>query len=157
MWKSTNQRISWDYGTFHPPKPHSSNAHVQPSSGYRCLIFGWTLRLLPYFMSANSEGSGETARMRRLAWAFAGRPCDKYHSLMSWLKFTISTKNNPSTHYVYQFASVKKVNINCEFCSQYCANYMSTSCNCWLVSLNDSFLVKHVVMDFYLLMVNKHQ
>ena len=37
-------------------------------------------------MCANSEGSGETARMRRLAWAFAGRPCDKYHNLMSWLK-----------------------------------------------------------------------
>ena len=38
-------------------------------------------------MCANSEGSGETARMRRLAWAFAGRLCDKYHNLMSWLKF----------------------------------------------------------------------
>ena len=32
-----------------------------------------------------SEGSGETARMRRLAWAFVGRLCDKYHNLMSWL------------------------------------------------------------------------
>ena len=30
----------------------------------------------PYFMFANSEGSGETAWMRRLAWAFAGRLCD---------------------------------------------------------------------------------
>ena len=36
-------------------------------------------------MYANSEGSGETARMRRLAWAFAGRLCDKYHNLMIWL------------------------------------------------------------------------
>ena len=36
-------------------------------------------------MCANSEGSGETARMRRLACAFAGRLCDKYHNLMSWL------------------------------------------------------------------------
>ena len=50
------------------------------------MIFVRTLRLLPYFMCANSEGSGETARMRRLAWAFAGRLCDKYHNLMSWLK-----------------------------------------------------------------------
>ena len=31
------------------------------------LIFDRTLRLLPYFMCANSEGSGETARMHRLA------------------------------------------------------------------------------------------
>ena len=35
-------------------------------------------------MYANSEGSGETARMRRLAWAFAGRLCDKHHNLMRW-------------------------------------------------------------------------
>ena len=48
-------------------------------------IFGWTLRLLPYFMCANSKGSGETARMCRLAWALAGRLCDKYHNLMNWL------------------------------------------------------------------------
>ena len=32
------------------------------------------------------EGPGETARMRRLAWAFAGCLCDKYHNLKSWLK-----------------------------------------------------------------------
>ena len=35
-------------------------------------------------MCANSEGSGETARMGTLAWAFAGHLCDKYHNLMSW-------------------------------------------------------------------------
>ena len=49
-------------------------------------FFGRTLRLLPFFLCVNSEGSGETARMRRLAWTFAGRLCDKYHNLMSWLK-----------------------------------------------------------------------
>ena len=42
-------------------------------------------RLLPYFMCTNSKGSGETARMRRLAWAFAGRLSDKYHNLTSML------------------------------------------------------------------------
>ena len=46
----------------------------------RCLIFGRTLRLLPYFMCAKSEGSDETAWMHRVAWAFAGRLC-KYHNL----------------------------------------------------------------------------
>ena len=30
------------------------------------------------FAYANSEGSGETARMRRLAWTFAARIGDKY-------------------------------------------------------------------------------
>ena len=39
------------------------------------------------FMCANSEGSDETVRMRRLAWAFAGRLYDKYHNLMSWFKY----------------------------------------------------------------------
>ena len=61
------------------------NAHAQPSGGARCLILGRTLCRLPYFMCANSEGSGETARMRRFAWVFAGRLCDKYRNLMSWL------------------------------------------------------------------------
>ena len=37
------------------------------------------------FHVCDSEGSGKTARMRRLAWAFAGRLCDKYQNLMSWL------------------------------------------------------------------------
>ena len=31
-----------------------------------CLVGSFS-RLVPYFMCANSEGSGETARMRRLA------------------------------------------------------------------------------------------
>ena len=44
--------------------------------GLDVLFFGRTFCLLPYFMCANSGGSGETAQMRRLAWAFAGRLCD---------------------------------------------------------------------------------
>ena len=43
--------------------------HSHPSIGARCLIFGRALCLLPYFMYANSEGSGETAQMCRLVWA----------------------------------------------------------------------------------------
>ena len=38
-------------------------------------------------LCANIEGSGETAQKRRLTWALAGRPCDKYHNLMSWLNW----------------------------------------------------------------------
>ena len=72
---------------------HSLNTHAQPSSGAKCLIFGRTFRLFPYFMCANSEGSSETARMRRLALAFAGRLCDKYHNLMSWLILQLTSEN----------------------------------------------------------------
>ena len=42
-------------------------------------------RLKNEFME-DSVGFGETARMRRLAWAFAGRLCDKGNNRMSWLK-----------------------------------------------------------------------
>ena len=61
---------------------------MQPSSDARCLIFGRIFRLLPYFKCANSEGFIETAWMRRLAWAFTGCLCDKYHDLMSWLNWS---------------------------------------------------------------------
>ena len=61
-----------------------------------CLIFGQTLRLLPYFMYANCEGSGETERMRSLAfaWAIAGRICVKYHNLISWLKYLVNVRES---------------------------------------------------------------
>ena len=39
-------------------------------------------------MCANSEGSGETARVRRLAWSFAGRLCDS--AIISWAGLFIS-------------------------------------------------------------------
>ena len=48
-------------------QPHYSNTHAMQSTGATRLIFYQILRLLPYFICANSEGSGETARMRSLA------------------------------------------------------------------------------------------
>ena len=44
------------------------------------------LCLVSYIALANSDGSGENARMRRLAWAFADRLWDKYIFLMGRLK-----------------------------------------------------------------------
>ena len=55
-----------------------------------------------YFKCANSEGSGETVRMRRLTWAFAGCLCDKYHNLMSWL-ISFSLKKNKKKNIVAVF------------------------------------------------------
>ena len=43
-----------------PSVNQSSNTHAQQSTGATRLIFGQTLRLLPYFRCANSEGSGES-------------------------------------------------------------------------------------------------
>ena len=71
FWRMYSWASSWDHGTFCPPLTHSSNTLAQPSSATRCLNFGPTYHLLPYFMFVKSEGSGETARMNRLTWALA--------------------------------------------------------------------------------------
>ena len=72
-------------------------AHAQPFRGARDLAFCLKVPLDSLLLWASSEGSGETARMRRLAWTFAARiGCKyqirltrsnyyKYHNLMSWL------------------------------------------------------------------------
>ena len=62
------------------------SAHAVIFSGAIGLHFGPSLQLHPDFVYANSEGSGEAARMRRLVWALATRRCDKHHffNLMCW-------------------------------------------------------------------------
>ena len=53
-------------------------AHAQPFRGARELAFCLKGPLDSLLIWASSEGSGETARMRRLAWTFAARIGDKY-------------------------------------------------------------------------------
>ena len=53
-------------------------AHAQPFRGARDLAFCLKVLLDSLLVWASSEGSGETARMRRLAWTFAARICYKY-------------------------------------------------------------------------------
>ena len=53
-------------------------AHAQPFRGARDLAFCLTVPLDSLLVWASSEGSGETARMRRLAWTFAARIDYKY-------------------------------------------------------------------------------
>ena len=66
-----------------------------------CAAIQWIgLRLIPYFIYTNGEGSGETARMPRLAWAFTGRLYDKYQNLMSGLIFSLAR------HIVFQDESL---------------------------------------------------
>ena len=43
------------------------SAHIDVPSKPRILIFGLSLHLYTYFMTASSVGSGESAHMRRLA------------------------------------------------------------------------------------------
>ena len=53
-------------------------AHAQPFRGARDLAFCLKVPLDSLLVWASSEGSGETARMRRLAWTFAARIGYKY-------------------------------------------------------------------------------
>ena len=53
-------------------------AHAQPFREARDLAFCLKVPLDSLLVWASSGGSGETARMRRLAWTFAARICDKY-------------------------------------------------------------------------------
>ena len=72
--------MSWDYGTFRPPKTHSSHAHAQPSSWARCLIFGRTLRLLP-----TSRVRIAKALVRLRGCAGSPEPSLVAYNCVSWL------------------------------------------------------------------------
>ena len=60
------------------PSWHILTAHAQPFRGARDLAFCLKVPLDSLLVWASSEGSGETARMRRLVWTFAARIGDKY-------------------------------------------------------------------------------
>ena len=53
-------------------------AHAKPFRGGRDLAFCQKVPLDSLLVRSSSGGSGETARMRRLAWTFAARVGDKY-------------------------------------------------------------------------------
>ena len=53
-------------------------AHAQPFRGAKDLAFCLKVSIDSLLVWASSGGSGETARMRRLAWTFAARIGDKY-------------------------------------------------------------------------------
>ena len=67
-------------------------AHAQPFRGARDLAFCLDSLLL----WASSGGSGETARMRRLAWTFAARIGDKYQ-----IRLTRSKKLKYKSHCIF--------------------------------------------------------
>ena len=58
--------------------------HALSSIGDRNLEVSPNPELLPYFIWASIEGSGEFVHMRRLIWAFTARICNKYQNRMSW-------------------------------------------------------------------------
>ena len=65
------------------PSSQILTAHAQPFRGVRELVFCLKVPLDSMLVWASSGGSGETARMRRLAWTFAARIGDKYQIRLS--------------------------------------------------------------------------
>ena len=72
----------------------SSNAHAQIPIGLQTPAFWLKFPQGLDFLSAYNKGSGETALMRRLAWTFAGRLCDKYPFLSSFFPNMVITVPN---------------------------------------------------------------
>ena len=68
-------------------------AHAQPFRGARDLSFCLKVPLDSLLVWASSGGSGETARMRRLAWTFTARIGDKYQIRLTrsrcWRKIVV--------------------------------------------------------------------
>ena len=83
IFKLANNFLRWTCGTSSEfvsssiPSWQILTAHDQPFRGARDLAFCLTVPLDSLLVWASSGGSGETARMRRVAWTFADRIGDK--------------------------------------------------------------------------------
>ena len=73
IWAPSSEFVSLSI-----PSWQTLTAHAQPFRGARDLAFCLKVPLDSLLVWASSEGSGETARMRRLAWTFAARIDYKY-------------------------------------------------------------------------------
>ena len=115
--------MSWDYGTFYLRKLIFKRA----CAAIQWLDVGFLVGLFVYFHTSyvrTGEGSGENARMRRLAWAFSGRLREKYHNLISWLKYAFGSHRVP-----YLVSTTVK----------YITIWFQMSFLEWMASLIDSF------------------
>ena len=78
MFSFTNWAALSEFVSSSIPSWQILTVHAQPFRGARDLAFCMKVPLDSLLVWASSEGSGETARMRRLAWTFAARLGDKY-------------------------------------------------------------------------------
>ena len=78
MWVPSSEFVSSSI-----PSLQILTAHAQPFRWARDLAFCLKVPLDSLLVWASSGGSGETARMRRLAWTFAARIGDKYQNRLA--------------------------------------------------------------------------
>ena len=81
-WAPTSEFVSSSI-----PSWQVLTAHAQPFREARDLAFCLKVPLNSLIAWASSGGSGETARMRRLAWTFAARIGDKYQIRLTRSKY----------------------------------------------------------------------
>ena len=79
-----NWDVSSEFVSSSIPSWQILTAHAQPFRGARDLAFCLKVPLDSLLVWASSGGSGETARMRRLAWTFAARIGNKYQIRLTW-------------------------------------------------------------------------
>ena len=85
--KTYNWAPSSEFVSSSIPSWQILTAHAQPFRGARDLAFCLKVPLDSLLVWASSEGSGEIARMRRLAWTFAARISDKYQIRLTWSNY----------------------------------------------------------------------
>ena len=98
IWAASSEFVSSSI-----PSWQILTAHAQPFRGARDLAFCLKVPLDSLLVWASSRGSCETARMRRLAWTFASRICNKYQicltrSICGWYSLE-STRWGDSNEY----------------------------------------------------------
>ena len=85
IWTSTR-----DFGTYRICTNASNKRPCLRSRGARGLKDSLSLYLRPYFVHVSSEGSGEPAHWRRLAWTFIAGQCVKYQNLYVLAHYVLS-------------------------------------------------------------------
>ena len=91
VWNKVHTNVIWalssEFVSSSIPSWQILTAHAQPFKGARDLAFCLKVPLDSLLVWASSGGSGETARMRRLAWTFAARRGDKYQIRLTRSKY----------------------------------------------------------------------
>ena len=134
------------------PSWQISTAHAQPFRGARDLAFCLKVPLDSLLVWASSEGSGETARMRRLVWTFAARIGDKYQIRLSrpnyvlHFPFVCSFVQSFIKIYIFIYSEAREkvdtlVQPICTWCALQQSQIWEMICNPWSVLVHLKFKV----------------
>ena len=93
LLSSINWAPSSEFVSSSIPSWQILTAHAQPFRGARDLAFCLRVPIDSLLLWESSGGSGETVRMRRLAWTFAARIGDKYQ-----IRLTLSNCEDYQPH-----------------------------------------------------------